>query len=49
MIMVNLPYRETRDAGLERQSQVGSVEQQEGAIERQRDGSLHRIGEEIEG
>lgn len=44
-----LTYSETRDAGLKRQSEMGSVEQQERSVQRGRHGSLHKTGGEIEG
>jgi len=38
----NSTYRKTGDAGLERQSQMGSMEWEEWAVQRSGDASLHR-------
>ena len=40
----NSTYSKTGDAGLERQSQVGSVERKERPVHRRGDASLHRSG-----
>jgi hypothetical protein len=40
----NSTYSKTWDVGLERQSQMGSVEREERAVQRSGDASLHRYG-----